>query len=302
MPNIDQISNLFKALAHRDLETAEQIAGQIAAEEERKGHHTASQRLRGALAPNGKVALDRETAVATSAPALLAGALYPRLLPIHLRDVALHHDTRAQLLEIITEFQQATFLKSRGIRRRSKIIFVGPPGCGKSLTAHALARALKLPLYIVRFDSVIGAYLGQTATHLRQLFDFAETNECVLLFDEIDALGKRRGHPTEVGELDRIVIALMQELELSEVRGLLIATSNLPENLDAALWRRFDLQIRFPAPNRREVAQFVRAKAKALGVGLSKKLTMHASNLKSYADIEKLIEDEARRVALRGIS
>jgi SpoVK/Ycf46/Vps4 family AAA+-type ATPase len=117
----------------------------------------------------------------------------------------------------------------------------------------------------------------------------------------IDALGKRRGNPTEVGELDRIVIALMQELELSEVRGLVIATSNLPENLDAALWRRFDLQVRFPAPNSRQVAQFVRAKAKVFSVRLSKKLTNQASKLKSYADIEKLIEDEARRTALRGI-
>jgi len=301
MPSIDHISKLFKALAHKDFATAEQIAGQIAADEERKGHHTASQRLRGALAPNGKVAFDREGSVPSSAPMFLSGALSRRSIPIDLRDIALQTDARAQLAEIVKEFQHATFLKSRCIHRRSKIIFFGPPGCGKSLTAHALAGALKLPLYTVRFDSVIGAYLGQTATHLRQLFQFAETNECVLLFDEIDALGKRRGNPTEVGELDRIVIALMQELELSEIRGLVVATSNLPENLDAALWRRFDLQVRFPSPNRREVAQFVRAKAKAFGVTLSKKLLNQASSLKSYADIEKLIEDEARRAALRSI-
>jgi len=301
MPSIDQISKLFAALAHKDLQAAEQIAGQIAAGEEEKGHHTASQRLRGALAPNGKVAFDRDPAVSTSAPMLITGALYSRPASIDLGDVVLRTETRAQFLEVLKEFQHATFLKSRGIHRRSKLIFSGPPGCGKSLTAQALAHALKLPLYIVRFDSVIGAYLGQTATHLRQLFQFAETNRSVLLFDEIDALGKRRGSPTEVGELDRIVIALMQELELSEVSGLIVATSNLPENLDAALWRRFDLKISFPAPTKREAAEFAKAKAKAFGVGIPKKLAGQLSALKSYAEIEKLIEDEARRAALRGL-
>ena len=95
------------------------------------------------------------------------------------------------------------------------------------MTAQALANALRLPLYVVRFDSVIGSYLGQTAVHLREIFQYAETAQSVLLFDEIDALGKRRGHPSDVGELDRIVIALMQELEFSESKGLIIATSNL---------------------------------------------------------------------------
>ena len=111
------------------------------------------------------------------------------------------------------EWNHREKLKDRGIARRSKLLFYGPPGCGKSLTANALATELAIPLFLVRFDAVIGAYLGQTAIHLRQLFQFAETTPCVLLFDELDALGKKRGNPTDVGELDRIVIALMQELE-----------------------------------------------------------------------------------------
>jgi len=97
------------------------------------------------------------------------------------------------------------------------------------------ANELAYPLYcsLRRRD---GAYLGQTAIHLRELFRFASNNPSVLLFDEIDALGKQRGNPLDVGELDRIVIALMQELEFSETQGIVIATSNLPENLDRALW------------------------------------------------------------------
>ena len=121
---------------------------------------------------------------------------------------------------VIKEMRHAAALRSKGIRRRSKMIFTGPPGCGKSLTGQAIANELRMPLYVVRFDAVIGAYLGQTAAHLRELFRFAAENACVLLFDEIDALGKRRGNPLDVGELDRIVISLMQELEALRKRGV----------------------------------------------------------------------------------
>jgi len=76
----------------------------------------------------------------------------------------------------------------------------------------------------------------------------------------IDALGKRRGNPSDVGELDRIVIALMQELELSKIPGLVIATSNMPGSLDNALWRRFDLALSFAAPNKSEISHFSRLK------------------------------------------
>jgi len=210
----------------------------------------------------------------------------------------LRPDARRRLEELAREFRGQERLKSLGIRRRSKLILHGPPGCGKSLTAQALANELRVPMYIVRFDSVIGAYLGQTATHLRQLFQFAESTQCVLLFDEIDALGKRRGNPTDVGELDRIVIALMQELELSDLLGFVIATSNMPDSLDEALWRRFDLAINFPAPNKREIARFVRAKADSFGLPVTKRLLGSVAGIGNYAEIERAIENEARRVAL----
>lgn len=120
-----------------------------------------------------------------------------------------------------------------------------------------------------------------------------------MLFDEIDALGKRRGSPTDVGELDRIVIALMQELELSILEGFVIATSNIPGSLDPALWRRFDLAVHFPGPNKPEILRFARSKAKVFGLSLSKALLLRLSALKNYAEVERAIEDEARRIILR---
>jgi len=241
MPSIRQLARLFQAVSARDLGSAEQIAKQIASSEEKKGHRSAAQLLRGSLQSNGfkgHRAPEQISGVLTNGN-FLQGALSKGLTTTRLSDVMLRPACRRSLEALIDETRHGAYLASRGIRRRSKLLFVGPPGCGKSFTAQAIANELRLAHYVVRFDAVIGAYLGQTAIHLRELFRFASENACVLLFDEIDALGKQRGNPLDVGELDRIVIALMQELEFSETQGIVIATSNLPENLDRALWRRF---------------------------------------------------------------
>jgi SpoVK/Ycf46/Vps4 family AAA+-type ATPase len=294
---------MFKAVAIRDYQRAETIASEIAMEEEKKGHRTAAQLLKGSLVPNGTKTLTESNAQrkGTDLPALLLSALSSRSSNVALKDVYLRRDARSRLEELVREFKNRELLKVRGIHRRSKLILHGPPGCGKSLAAQALANELKIPLFVVRFDAIIGAYLGQTATHLRQLFQFAENNNCVLLFDEVDALGKRRGSPTDVGELDRIVIALMQELEFSELRGFVVATSNIPDSLDLALWRRFDVAIHFPAPARNEVIAFARTEARGFALHLSKALQKRLSRFKSYAEVKKAIEDEARRLALRSM-
>lgn len=301
MPTIAQLSKLFKALAQKDLAAAERLAAAIAADEERKGHGTAAQVLKGSLMTNGtrSVVEQQMPAPKNGVSVLITGALSQRIGSVRLGSVVLRPDARRVVEELIREFAGQAHLESLGIRRRSKLLFHGPPGCGKTLTAQALANELHLPLYVVRFDAVVGAYLGQTATHLRQLFQFADSTQCVLLFDEIDALGKRRGNPTDVGELDRIVIALMQELELSDIPGFVIATSNMPGSLDDALWRRFDLAVKFAAPSKREITQFARAKARSFHLSTTKALLDATSRLKNYAEAEKAVEDAARTAALR---
>ncbi|MGH7174118.1 MAG: AAA family ATPase [Gemmataceae bacterium] len=279
---------------------AREIAAEIAAKEERAGHRTAARRLKGALSQNGSHAFDRDPQYHRNGTATFLSAALARQTPtVKLEDVSLPAATRSELKQIVREYRLASKLQRAGIGRRSKILFWGPPGCGKSMAAHALARELKLQLCVVRFDALIGGFLGQTASNLRQLFQFAEANPCVMLFDEIDALGKQRGNPADVGELDRIVIALMQELELSVVRGLVVATSNLPDCLDRALWRRFDLQVHFPAPEKHERVRFAAMRAKSLRLAGSKPIQHRAARVPSYAEIAKLVEDEARRRALR---
>ena len=297
MATINKLSKLFTALAEQNVHRAEEIASDIVNDEEQKGHHGAARMLKGSLHPNkgnGSPALNGSS----DHPAftrLLSDALSPQHVSTRLSDVSLRRNARAELDVVIKEWRNNSALETAGIPRRSRLFFHGPPGCGKSLTAKALGLELALPTFIVRFDGVIGAYLGQTAIHLRELFRFAERSPCVLMFDEVDALGKRRGNPMDVGELDRIVIAFMQELEHSAPAGMVIATSNLPRQLDPALWRRFDLILEFPAPTRAELASFANGLVKKHKLAPFTRVSKRALAAKSYAEAERLIEAEARK-------
>jgi len=303
MPTIRQLAKLFQAVSGRDLQSADQIAKQIAIFEEKKGHHSAAQLLRGSLQPNGikgHRVPEPILGVLTNGN-FVEAALSKGHSSTRLKDVMLRPKRRKALETLISEIRHSAYLSSKGIKRRNKLLLVGSPGCGKSFAAQAIANELGLPHYIVRFDAVIGAYLGQTAIHLRELFRFVSDNPCVLLFDEIDALGKQRGNPLDVGELDRIVIALMQELEFLETQGLVIATSNLPENLDRALWRRFDLILHFPRPSGSELTAYTRKMSAKFRLKSSKAMLKRFATAKTYADAEKLVEAEARRVALEEV-
>lgn len=304
MPKVRELSKLFQAVSQSDFSTAEEIAKQMAILEEKKGHYSAAELLRGSLNRTGIKGHRASDPVILSPSngSFLDAAITRGRAQTTLEEVMLRRNARVALNTLIAELQHARYLSSKGIRRRSKILFVGPPGCGKSVTAQAVANKIGLPLYIVRFDSVIGAYLGQTATHLRELFRFATTHACVLLFDEIDALGKQRGNPLDVGELDRIVIALMQELEFLETSGIVIATSNLPQNLDRALWRRFDLVLHFPKPSRTELVEYSRKIARRFDLSNLRVPAEVRRSCTTYAEAEKAVEAEARRIALKDLS
>ena len=296
MPNINQLTKLFQAIASRDQNRAQDVANDIISGEEKKGHREAAQLLRGALNPNGhgRTYDARHIHAVVESANTVTGALQSLTPNLRFAAITLLPRWRGELEVIIKEWKNRIQLEAAGIPRRRKLLFFGPPGCGKSLTAAALGIELGIPIYIVRFDSIIGAYLGQTAIHLRQLFRFAEENPCVLLIDEVDALGKKRGNPLDVGELDRIVISLMQELEHSQGQGLIIATSNLPTHLDEALWRRFDLVVEFPKPTKSVLLKYAKACASKWNLKLTEKVRKNIVTLNSFSDAERLIEARVR--------
>ncbi len=293
------LSRLFQALSAHDIDKATQVAAQIVGDEEKKGHRDAARQLRGALRPNG-LANGTSRDFQPRHHGLLSQSLVAQTEAANLSELSLRPALRRDLETIVREWQRKGDLLKAGIRPRNRLLFHGPPGCGKSASAKALGAELGLPTFLVRFDAVIGAYLGQTAIHLREIFRFAEQNACVLIFDEVDALGKRRGNPLDVGELDRIVIAFMQELEHAVPTGLVIATSNLPDDLDRALWRRFDLAVEFPAPTKAELRTFVAKRALEHNLVIPRAIASQAAGAVSYAESERIVENAVRERILNG--
>lgn len=297
--SIRNLTKLFETISAHDWPQAEVAAGDIIRDEEKKRHHTAAQVLKGALRPNALNGAERPITI--SPVQSLAGVLSQQITKARLNDVMLSKQSKEELQTIAKEWKHRARLQSVGITRRNRLFFHGPPGCGKSMTACALGNELSLPTYLVRFDAVIGAYLGQTATHLRQLFQFAETTPSILLIDEVDALAKKRGNPLDVGELDRIVIALMQELEHSHPQGIVIATSNLPANIDKALWRRFDLVLEFKKPRPTEMMRYASRLAGEYRIKIPPSILRHTKMASSYAEVRAMVEGVARRIALESV-
>lgn len=149
------------------------------------------------------------------------------------------------LASLVRERQEQAKLVAHGIRPSRSAILVGPPGVGKTLSARWIAYQLGKPLWILDLTTVMSSLLGKTGNNLRLVFEHAKANQAVLLLDEIDAIAKRRSDETDVGELKRLVTAILQEVDDWPDTGLLLAATNHPELIDPALWRRFDAILRF---------------------------------------------------------
>jgi ATP-dependent 26S proteasome regulatory subunit len=152
--------------------------------------------------------------------------------------------------QFVKEQYRVDLLRSYALEPRNKILLIGPPGNGKTSLAEALAESLMLPLYVVKYDSLIGAYLGETASRLRKLMDYVSTRKCVLFFDEFETLGKERGDTHETGEIKRVVSSLLLQIDNLPSHAIVIGATNHPELLDRAVWRRFQIKMTLPTPTR----------------------------------------------------
>jgi SpoVK/Ycf46/Vps4 family AAA+-type ATPase len=157
-------------------------------------------------------------------------------------------DVGEMLNQLIQERRRFKYLASRGLHPTRSAIFFGKPGVGKTLTARWLAAQLEVPFFVLDLTTVMSSLLGKTGNNLRAALDFAKRGPCVLLLDEVDAIAKRRNDDTDVGELKRLVTVILQEVDEWPASGLLLAATNHPELIDTALWRRFDLVIKFKLP------------------------------------------------------
>ena len=203
--------------------------------------------------------------------------------------------------DLIEEQMRTDLLRSYGLEPRNKILLIGPPGNGKTSVAEGIAEALMVPLLTVRYESIVGAYLGETATRLSKLFDYAKTRQCVLFFDEFDTIGKERGDLQETGEIKRVVSSLLLQIDALPSYVVTIAATNHDSLLDKAVWRRFQLKLELPKPTRANLEHWFASFEKRMQFSFGLEASTLAKKLygKSYAEAEEFALSVYRKYILR---
>lgn len=203
--------------------------------------------------------------------------------------------------EIVEEQMRVDLLHSYGVEPRNKVLLVGPPGNGKTSLAEALATSLMVPLFVVKYESLIGAYLGETASKLAKLFDYVKTRRCVLFFDEFETLGKERGDQHETGEIKRVVSSLLLQIDALPSYVVVVAATNHEALLDHAAWRRFQIKLELNRPTRRNLELWFSTFEKRTGFSFGLGSATIAKKLlgQSYAEAEEFALSVYRQYILR---
>ena len=183
-------------------------------------------------------------------------------------DLVLPKEVKEISKEVVQEHHRIDLLRSYNLEPRNRILFIGPPGNGKTSLAEAFAQALMVPLLVVRYEGVVGTYLGETAVRLRRLLDHAKTRRCVLFFDEFETLGKERGDRHETGEIKRVVSSLLMQIDSLPSHVVVIGATNHSELLDRAVWRRFQVRMTLPEPTRARLAEWFASFERRIKVSL----------------------------------
>lgn len=248
MARSDLLLRLVQSGMRSDKVAFRKVVEAIAAEERNKQHKVLAEQLEALLQ---SAPVDRPTSNGIFSPDPKLGSLFYEALPKRpLSDLILSKDVHQICQDLIQEQHRADLLRSYGLEPRNRILLVGPPGNGKTTLAEAIAEALLVPLVVIRYDGVVGTYLGETAVRLRRLFEYAATQKCVLFFDEFETLGKERGDIHETGEIKRVVSSLLLQIDSLPSHVVVIGATNHPELLDRAVWRRFQVRINLPQPTR----------------------------------------------------
>jgi SpoVK/Ycf46/Vps4 family AAA+-type ATPase len=299
----DILKQLLESHAEGDEAGFHKAALQLASAESTAGHVRVAEELRSIIAKMPPPRLKRPGAIVDIAQPRgeLADILEGGHREERLRDVILLDETRDQVERALRENRSRGRLEKWGVGPRRRLLFHGPPGCGKTLTAAAMAGELGLPLMTIRVDALFSRFLGATANHLRSVFAEMPRRPGVYLFDEFDAVAKARGDSQDVGEMSRIVTAFLQLIDADVSGSLLIAATNHSQLLDHAVFRRFDLIVPFqpPGPSQIEALLGLRLRAFELPVGGLREIAAAAAGL-SYADVARACDDAIRSMALDG--
>lgn len=298
MPRADLVVNLVRAGSQGDQNLFRSTVEAIAAEERAKQHNQLADKLEATLrAANTR---PKAAEVVRSYDGGHGGLLYEIDPRRTLDSMLLPKDVIKATSELIEEQQRRDLLRSYGLEPRHRVLMSGPPGNGKTTLAEAIAQELMVPLFVVRYEAVIGSFLGETSGRLKRLFDFVRTHQCVLFFDEFDTLGKERGDTHETGEIKRVVSSLLLQIDALPSHVVVVTATNHAELLDRAVWRRFQLRMNLPGPNTEQRTAWFEHFESVLGVplGISPKALATRLKAASYSELEQFCQDVHRRYVL----
>jgi SpoVK/Ycf46/Vps4 family AAA+-type ATPase len=298
MPRADLIVNLVRAGTQGDQKMFRSTVEAIAAEERAKRHTVLADRLEENLRAAAVPAKPLD--VVRSFDGGHGGLLFEIQPRRPLTSMLLDEQAKVVVRELVEEQQRTDVLRSYGLEPRHRILLSGPPGNGKTTLAESIAHELMVPLFVVRYEAVIGSFLGETSGRLKRLFDFVRTHHSVLFFDEFDTLGKERGDTHETGEIKRVVSSLLLQIDALPSHVVVVTATNHAELLDRAVWRRFQVRLALAAPSlAQRIAWFERFQG-ALGTSLGTSPRTLAAKIpaQSFSDLEQFCEDIHRRYVL----
>lgn len=304
MATAEQLKALLRSYSEADGEQFLSIALQIAAHAARTGKTKLADELKVLVQDVRRKQTTQRVggAVPIVQPQGDLGKLFTVSYPsVHLSEMVLSPEIKKRLNKVIREYKQRSRLREHALSPSRKLLLLGPPGCGKTMTSRALAGELKLPHMAVQFHSLITKFLGETASKLHSVFELMPKTRGVYLFDEFDAIGNERAATNDVGEIRRVLNSFLQFLEQDDSDSIIIAATNLAGMLDEALFRRFDDVIRYEKPTAAEIKELVQNRLARFGLkNADLDMATKLADGLSHADICQACGDAAKEAVLKG--
>ncbi|MCP4178287.1 MAG: ATP-binding protein [bacterium] len=304
MAAAEKIKALLQSYGDQDESRFYSTAMQIAAAEAKKGHPKLAEELKNLI---DKIKSQRNISSVSKTRMLPINEAQKELKDllevyrphIKTKDMVLNKNVSESINRILSEQQKFDQLLQHNLEPRRKLMLIGPPGCGKTMTAKAIAGDLEIPLFVIRLDGLISRYMGESIAKLKLIFDSMYQHRAVYLFDEFDSIGSNRSYGNDVGEIKRVLNSFLMNIEKDESNSLLIAATNLPESLDKALFRRFDDIIMYPLPSEEEILQLIKVQLKGYEVTNKnlKGVAKSAVGL-SFADISNACKDAIKEMII----
>lgn len=295
MANADQIVSLVKSHFEGDNERFKTTALQISALETKAGHTTLARAINEIIKSHKKLSISPRLKPLNSD---LDEFVLEIEKPYRINDLICSEDVSYKIKRVINEYIQKDKLYKYNLENRRKLLFSGPSGTGKTMSASIIANELGLPLYVVLMEKVVTKFMGETSLKLRKIFDYINEIPGVFLFDEFDAIGAQRGLENEVGEMRRILNSFLQFMERDHSESLILAATNNLHILDKALFRRFDDVIEYTLPTDEEKIAILQNKLGDFLDNVNSSALLPALQSMSHAEITIICMDAIKESLL----